>query len=187
MVPILVFDIEKGTSYRIAGFNGNDLMSLLFNIQEYYFKNYKKKIIARMKITQNQIDELYQFTRKHFVYHYDVQTELVDRFGPLPNAVNDLFMTIRCRRIAISLGFEKMTLKEQTLRCYFINNPDSPYFESPVFQGIMQFVQTSLNKAQLKQTGKLFLLVVRDMEGMEALLRLLTRMHAAVVEKPVAA
>lgn len=39
---VLVFDIEKGMSYRIAGFNGNDLMSLLFNIQEYYFKNYKK-------------------------------------------------------------------------------------------------------------------------------------------------
>ena len=27
---VLVFDIEKGMSYRIAGFNGNDLMSLLF-------------------------------------------------------------------------------------------------------------------------------------------------------------
>ena len=34
-----------------------------------------------MKITQNQIDELYQFTRKHFVYHYDVQTELVDHLA----------------------------------------------------------------------------------------------------------
>lgn len=39
---VLVFDIEKGMSYRIAGFNGNDLMSLLFSIQEYYFKNYEK-------------------------------------------------------------------------------------------------------------------------------------------------
>lgn len=39
---VLVFDIEKGMSYRIAGFVGNDLMSLLFNIQEYYYKNYKK-------------------------------------------------------------------------------------------------------------------------------------------------
>lgn len=39
---VLVFDIEKGMSYRIAGFNGNDLISLLFNIQEYYFKNFKK-------------------------------------------------------------------------------------------------------------------------------------------------
>ncbi len=113
--------------------------------------------------------------------------ELIDRFGPIPSQVEDLFTTVRCRRLAVELGFEKMTLKEQTLRCYFINNPDSPYFESSVFQGIMQFVQTSLNKAQLKQTGKLFLLVVRDMEGMEALLRLLTRMHAAVVEKPVTA
>ncbi|MFY7839137.1 MAG: transcription-repair coupling factor [Lacibacter sp.] len=114
-------------------------------------------------------------------------TELIDRFGPIPPQVEDLFTTVRCRKLAVELGFEKMTLKEQTLRCYFINNPDSPYFESPVFQGIMQFVQTSMNKAQLKQTGKLFLLVVRDMESMEALLRLLTRMHATVVEKPVAA
>ncbi len=113
--------------------------------------------------------------------------ELLDRFGPIPPQVEDLFTTVRCRKLAVELGFEKMTLKEQTLRCYFINNPDSPYFESPVFQGIMQFVQTSLNKAQLKQTGKLFLLVVRDIDGMEALLRLLTRMHEAVVEKPVTA
>ncbi|TAF12057.1 MAG: hypothetical protein EAZ75_03645 [Flavobacteriia bacterium] len=51
---VLVFDIEKGTSYRIAGFNGNDLMSLLFNIQEYYYKNYKnisfKSILKRYHI-----------------------------------------------------------------------------------------------------------------------------------------
>lgn len=114
-------------------------------------------------------------------------TELIDRFGPIPSQVEDLFTTVRCRKLAVELGFEKMTLKEQTLRCYFINNPDSPYFESPVFQGLLQFVQTSLNKAQLKQTGKLFLLVVRDMDSMDALLRLLTRMHAAVVEKPVTA
>jgi transcription-repair coupling factor (superfamily II helicase) len=113
--------------------------------------------------------------------------ELIDRFGPIPSQVEDLFTTVRCRKLAVELGFEKMTLKEQTLRCYFINNPDSPYFESPVFQGIMQFVQTALNKAQLKQTGKLFLLVIRDMDSMESLLRLLTRMHSAVVAKPLPA
>jgi hypothetical protein len=39
---VLVFDIEKGMSYRVAGFNGNDLMSLLLSIQEYYYKDYKK-------------------------------------------------------------------------------------------------------------------------------------------------
>ena len=106
-------------------------------------------------------------------------TELQDRFGPIPAQVEDLFTTVRCRKIAVELGFEKMTLKNQTLRCYFINNPDSPYFESAVFQSIMQFVQTGLNKAKLKQTGKLFLLIIEDVKKMEALLLLLKRMQAA--------
>ncbi|MFB9051965.1 hypothetical protein ACFFVB_02625 [Formosa undariae] len=34
-----------------------------------------------MKISESQIEELYTFTRKHFVEHYDVQTELVDHLA----------------------------------------------------------------------------------------------------------
>ena len=34
-----------------------------------------------MELTENQIDELYKFTRKHYVYHYDVQSELVDHLA----------------------------------------------------------------------------------------------------------
>lgn len=34
-----------------------------------------------MKLTQDQIQELYRFTRKHFVEHYDLQTELVDHLS----------------------------------------------------------------------------------------------------------
>jgi len=34
-----------------------------------------------MKLTEHQINELYIFTRKHYVYHYDVQTELVDHLA----------------------------------------------------------------------------------------------------------
>jgi hypothetical protein len=34
-----------------------------------------------MKLTETQIAELYKFTRKHYVYHYDVQTELVDHLA----------------------------------------------------------------------------------------------------------
>ena len=31
--------------------------------------------------TENHIEQLYKFTREHFVYHYDVQTELVDHLA----------------------------------------------------------------------------------------------------------
>jgi len=34
-----------------------------------------------MKLTPEQIQELYKFTRQHYVYHYDVQTELVDHLA----------------------------------------------------------------------------------------------------------
>jgi transcription-repair coupling factor (superfamily II helicase) len=113
--------------------------------------------------------------------------ELSDRFGPMPSVVEDLFTTIRCRRLAVELGFERMTLKLDTLRCYFVNNPDSPYFESSAFQGILQFIQTRTSKGRLKQVGKNFMLVVDDVRDMSSLHKLLTAMHQAVFTQAVGA
>ena len=119
----------------------------------------------------------------------EFHTELIDRFGPVPAQVEDLFDTVRIRKLAVTLGFEKMILKEDSLRCYFINRPDSPYFESETFRRILEYIQKYTNKAKLKQAGKLFLLVVQDMHSMAELLRFLQRMSGyvegeeAVVEK----
>jgi transcription-repair coupling factor (superfamily II helicase) len=110
-------------------------------------------------------------------------TEMIDRFGALPKQVEDLFTTVRCRWAAVELGFEKMTLKSDTLRCYFINKPDSPYFESDLFKNILAYLQTGTNQGRLKQAGKNFLLVVDDVRNMEAMQTFLQRMHAAVVKK----
>ena len=96
-----------------------------------------------------------------------LKIEMADRFGPVPTPVEDLFTTVRCRKLAIELGFEKMSLKDETLRCFFINRPDSPYFESATFQSILAYLQTETRLAHLKQTGRLFLLVVNEMKGME--------------------
>lgn len=111
-------------------------------------------------------------------------TEMIDRFGPIPPQVDDLFDTVRIRKLAVSLGFEKLILKEDTLRCYFINRPDSPYFESDTFRLILEYLQKHTNKAKLKQAGKNFLLVVDDMRSMADILGFLKRM-AGFVEKSV--
>ncbi|WP_320240732.1 hypothetical protein [Tenacibaculum sp. 1B UA] len=34
-----------------------------------------------MKLTDQHIEQLYKFTRQHYVEHYDVQTELVDHLA----------------------------------------------------------------------------------------------------------
>lgn len=114
----------------------------------------------------------------------DFHKELGDRFGPIPKQVEDLFITVRCRKLAVGLGFEKMGLKDETLRCYFINRPDSPYFESGLFRDILSYLQTGTNKARLKQNGRLFMLIVEDVESMEKMHGFLKRMHKAVVKTP---
>ncbi|MBS4043613.1 MAG: transcription-repair coupling factor [Chitinophagaceae bacterium] len=117
-----------------------------------------------------QEDELIEF-----------HAEMLDRFGPIPKTVEDLFTTVRCRWHAVKLGFEKMSLKENTMRCYFINKNDSPYFESDVFKGILDYLQTSTNKAHLKQVAKNFLLVVNDIKSMEEMEQFLRRMAQTVL------
>ncbi|SDS49692.1 hypothetical protein SAMN05216503_3248 [Polaribacter sp. KT25b] len=42
-----------------------------------------------MKLSEIQIDELYKFTRQHYVYHYDVQSELVDH---LANDIEEIWV-----------------------------------------------------------------------------------------------
>ena len=113
-----------------------------------------------------------------------MKAEMEDRFGNLPQQVEDLFITVRCRKLAVDLGFEKMSLKDNTLRCFFINRPDSPYFESATFQKIIQFLQTGTNKAKLKQTGKLFMLIGDNMKNMEEMHRFLQAMHSYCFSAP---
>jgi transcription-repair coupling factor (superfamily II helicase) len=102
--------------------------------------------------------------------------EMKDRFGPIPPQVEDLFDTVRIRKLAVSLGFEKLILKQDDLRCYFVDKPDSPYFESETFRLILEYLQKHTNKARLKQAGKHFLLVVDNVRSMAELLGFLKRM-----------
>lgn len=113
--------------------------------------------------------------------------ELVDRFGAPPKPVEDLFTTVRCRWLAVDLGFEKMSLKDETLRCYFINRNDSPYFESDIFKNILQYLQTGTNKGRLKQVAKNFLLVADDIKDMPALHRFLHHMHMHIIQQTTGA
>src|SRR5450432_3477773 len=111
----------------------------------------------------------------------DFHTELLDRFGPVPPQVEDLFTTVRCRKIAVDLGFEKLLLKNETLRCFFVANPDSPYFSSETFRKILNFIQTKTNKARLKQVGRNGILIVKDIFSMTELYEFLEKMHEASI------
>jgi transcription-repair coupling factor (superfamily II helicase) len=121
---------------------------------------YIENITERLSV-YTQLDDIEDDLELHIF-----EEELVDRFGPVPTQVKDLFTAIRCRRMAKSLCFEKLILKNRQLRFYFINNPNSTYFESETFSFIMQFIQTQLANARLKQVGKNFMLIIENVDSM---------------------
>ncbi|MEP6673807.1 MAG: transcription-repair coupling factor [Ferruginibacter sp.] len=110
----------------------------------------------------------------------DFYTEMTDRFGPVPPQVEDLFTTVRCRRMAVELGFEKMLLKNNNLKCFFVSNPESPYFQSETFNGILQFLQKGTNKGKLKQVGRNGILMVDDINSMSELYEFLKKMYDSI-------
>lgn len=126
-------------------------------IPDHYVEQIAERLVLYTRLDHcRDADELIKF-----------HDEMQDRFGPIPRCVEDLFKTVRCRKMSVELGFERLTLKQKTLRCYFVNNPDSPYFESALFQSILFHIQTKTNKSHLKQTGKNFLLITEHIETME--------------------
>ncbi len=112
----------------------------------------------------------------------DFHAEMTDRFGPIPAPVEDLFTTVRCRKVAVELGFEKLFLKNETLKCFFVSNPDSPYFQSNTFTGILKFLQTGTNKGKLKQVGKNGILIVESVRSMNDLWDFLSKMNKSIVK-----
>jgi transcription-repair coupling factor (superfamily II helicase) len=77
--------------------------------------------------------------------------QLRDRFGPIPEQVDELMNTIRLRWLASELGLEKIVLKNNFFKGYFIPNPASGYFQSPVFTKVLDYVQKNPTKTKLKE------------------------------------
>jgi transcription-repair coupling factor (superfamily II helicase) len=106
------------------------------------------------------------------------RNELKDRFGKIPHQVDELFDGLRLRWDAKLLGFERIMLKNGQLKCYFVGNPQSPFYETERFKKVFQFIQkTGASKQMtLRQTAKNLILIrenVKTLNGARNILKLL--------------
>jgi transcription-repair coupling factor (superfamily II helicase) len=97
-------------------------------------------------------------------------TELVDRFGPMPAVVEELFEGLRLRWVAKRLGFDRVTLRGFVLRCYFHKNAQSVYYESAIFKKLMNLLGTQGRTLdiQLKQSSTRLLMIKEKIKSMRA-------------------
>ena len=93
------------------------------------------------------------------------EVSLKDRFGPLPIEVHDLLETVRLRWRAVQLGFEKLSIKAGTMRCYVNSEINEEYFKSEVFGKILAYVQKHPKKCRLKDTKDKLMIGIDDVHG----------------------
>lgn len=97
------------------------------------------------------------------------ETRLVDRFGPLPQPAVHLLQLVRLRWLALSLGFERLTLKQKRMVGYFVQVEDSPYFQTDAFGKLLNYFQTHLERCKLREVSGKRSIVFEDVEDvMEA-------------------
>jgi transcription-repair coupling factor (superfamily II helicase) len=102
-------------------------------------------------------------------------TELVDRFGEMPAPVQELINSVRLRWLGEELGFEKITLKGERLRGYFVTNNDA-YFNSEIFGRILQFVQQHSRQCKMKDQAGKAMLAIENVNSVDSAIELFHQM-----------
>lgn len=88
--------------------------------------------------------------------------ELQDRFGEVPESVIELVNTVRLRWLGEQAGVEKIVLKGEKLKGYFVSNNDA-YFNSDTFGNILRYVQAHPKKCKLREKSGKPMLIIDEM------------------------
>ncbi len=112
---------------------------------------------------------------------------LRDRFGPVPHEAEELFDGLRLRWAAKALGFDRLTLRNSVLRCYFHKNAQSAYYESAIFDRLMKILgaQGRTLDIQLKQSAARLLMIKEKIRSMKAAHSFLVTLQNMVETQPV--
>jgi transcription-repair coupling factor (superfamily II helicase) len=81
---------------------------------------------------------------------------LVDRFGKIPQEVEELFDGLRLRWLCRRLGFDRLALKNNRLLLFFVENAQSMYYDSDAFKALSGIIANEglLRGLKMKQTPR---------------------------------
>jgi transcription-repair coupling factor (superfamily II helicase) len=112
------------------------------------------------------------------------QSKLRDRFGPLPIEVSELINVVRMRWAAMTLGFEKITLKNNKMLSYFLSKQDSDYYNSPMFKAVLSYAQKTPKQTALKEQNNKLWLTIENIKSVDEAIVVLEKITSMLV-KPI--
>ena len=108
-------------------------------------EDYVENISERLSL-YTQLDNIKDATKLA-----EFRESVSDRFGPLPQPVEELLESVKLRWQAEKLGFEKVTLKGGKLKGYFVPQDKEDYYKGPVFGQILSFMQMNPRRCRMKE------------------------------------
>ena len=102
---------------------------------------------------------------------------LADRFGKLPEELDNLFYVVKIRNAGARLGFEKIIIKNGLLIAFFVSNPMSPYYKSETFASVMEKIASCQGSIELKQNENKLKILSRNVVSLKQAYGILSRLR----------
>ncbi len=136
--------------------------------------DYVNNVTERLSLYQEMdnlksMEELTEFSK-----------QLIDRFGPLPDTVEDLIHSFELRWLAQDLGMEKLVIKSNKMIGYFISNPHSSFYETDVFTNVLAAIQNNPSRFKLSEKNDKLRVISDDVKSLNDAFRRLQILKAAV-------
>jgi transcription-repair coupling factor (superfamily II helicase) len=128
------------------------------------------EILIPETFVSNVSERLQLYSRLDNIKNEEQLTEYInevkDRFGALPQSVIELINSVRLRWLGERLGFEKLSIKNERLRAYFISTNDS-YFSSDTFGKILTYIKSHPKKCRLKDVSGKAQVIIEDIKSVD--------------------
>ena len=102
---------------------------------------------------------------------------LADRFGKLPEELDNLFYVVKIRNAGARMGFEKIIIKNGLLIAFFVSNPMSPYYKSDTFASVMEKIASCQGSIELKQNENKLKILIRNVVSLKQAYGILSRLR----------
>lgn len=111
----------------------------------------------------------------------EYEEQLIDRFGPIPEAVDSLLLSIRLRWKAQEIGFVRLVLKSNKMMGFFIDDPDHSYYQGPIFTQVLNYIQSNPKGVKMTQKNDRLRLIYSDIKTIEKALEKISEIMADVM------
>ncbi|MFL2666435.1 MAG: transcription-repair coupling factor [Flavobacteriaceae bacterium] len=154
-----LFDKDIDAKNIINNFQIDTDLEILF--PDSYITNIKERLISYKKLSEiKTVNELKEF-----------KENLKDRFGKIPQESIDLLKTVELKWVAVSVGFEKIILKNNKLICQFISDKEHNYYSSGNFQKTLKTILQNKKICEVKEKknkdGEILIVVFKGVNSVD--------------------